>query len=252
MSKKQFIFSTSFIMCLLPSFLLAGTATIEWVPNPETDLKEYKVYHGATSRNYSAALRVGNVTAYTFDNLEEGITHYFAVTAVDTANNESRFSAEVTKYVADTQAPPARAPASASVPTHVAEPAPQIFGPTPQISEPAPQITANGHTGWVNATSSEPVTIAITMDAGDMAGHLSDWWIVVSSPFGLLSYVFPSGWQEGLALTVQAPLFDLAVPYPVLQFNLPVGEYTFFLAVDDNADGQPDGTYLDYVIVQVN
>ncbi len=110
MRKRGFLCFISAILFLLPSLLWAGTATIQWQANAETDLKEYRVYHGTASRSYGAPLPVGKVTSYTFNNLADGVTHYFAVTAVDTSSNESGFSAEVSKSlsassVSDTQAP---------------------------------------------------------------------------------------------------------------------------------------------------
>jgi fibronectin type 3 domain-containing protein len=86
---------------------MAGTATVEWQANPESDLKEYRVYHGTASRSYGASLPVGKATSYTFNSLADGVTHYFAVTAVDIDNNESGYSAEISKYVSvtDTQPP---------------------------------------------------------------------------------------------------------------------------------------------------
>jgi hypothetical protein len=152
---------------------------------------------------------------------------------------------------------PSPTPTPTPTPTPAPDPGPAPttnppLDPSALFSAPAPQITANGQTGLVSVSPNETITIAITMDAGFMAGRMCDWWVVLSSPFGLFSYVFPSGWQSGLAVTAQAPLFDLNVPFPVLNFSLPEGDYTFFLAVDNNADGVPDGTYLDYVTVSVH
>ncbi len=108
MRKRGFLCFISAILFLLPSFLWAGTATVQWQADSETDLKEYRVYHGTASRSYEAPLPVGKVTSYTLNNLTDGVTHYFAVTAVDTSNNESGFSAEVSKSLvsaSDTLAP---------------------------------------------------------------------------------------------------------------------------------------------------
>jgi hypothetical protein len=107
MKKHVLLFVISAILFLFPSFLWAGTATIHWQVNTETDLKEYRVYHGTASRRYSTPLPVGKATSYTFNSLTEGVTHYFAITAVDTSDNESGFSAEVSKFipVSDTQSP---------------------------------------------------------------------------------------------------------------------------------------------------
>ncbi len=58
------------------------------------DLAGYKVYFGTESRKYTASYDVKNVTTYTIDNLPEG-QYYCAVTAYDTAGNESRYSKEI-------------------------------------------------------------------------------------------------------------------------------------------------------------
>jgi hypothetical protein len=119
------------------------------------------------------------------------------------------------------------------------------------VGKPVPVIAANGQTGIVTVSTNQAVRITITLDAGDMAGHESDWWIIASSPFGVFSYAFSTGWQPGLVPASQAPLFNLSAPFSVLDFKLPMGAYSFFMAVDDNADGVPDATYLDLVTVMV-
>jgi len=91
---------------LLTQNALAGSATVSWNANNETDLAGYKVYYGASPRSgncptggYPNVLNVGNVTTYTFNNLTDGSTYYFSVTAYDTSNNESTCSAEVNKVI---------------------------------------------------------------------------------------------------------------------------------------------------------
>ena len=37
----------------------------------------------------------------------------------------------------------------------------------------------------------------------------------------------------------------------VLNITLPLGDYIFYFAVDDNADGQPDANWWDFVEVDV-
>jgi hypothetical protein len=107
MKKEVFLCVISAILFLFPSFLWAGTATVSWKADSETDLKEYRVYEGTASRSYGTPVPVGKAISYTFTNLTEGLTHYFAVTAVDTSDNESGFSAEVSKFIpsSDTQKP---------------------------------------------------------------------------------------------------------------------------------------------------
>ncbi|MBI5193292.1 MAG: fibronectin type III domain-containing protein [Nitrospirae bacterium] len=84
----------------------AGEASLSWTPPTTnvdgttlTDLAGYKVYYGTSSGSYSSILDVGNVTAYTLTNLTENITYFFAVTAYDTAGNESNFSSETSKTI---------------------------------------------------------------------------------------------------------------------------------------------------------
>jgi len=72
-----------------------GTVLISWDANPEPDVKGYRIYYGTDSRNYSQVIDVGKATEYTINNLRENVMYYFAVTAYDTAENESDFSAEV-------------------------------------------------------------------------------------------------------------------------------------------------------------
>jgi hypothetical protein len=85
----------------LPACVLAGSATLNWQPNEESDLAGYRVYYGTVSRIYGPALNVSTVTDHSFNDLEEGVTYYFAVTAFDTSGNESGYSTEVQKTIAD-------------------------------------------------------------------------------------------------------------------------------------------------------
>ena len=95
--------------------VLAGSATLSWDPNTEPDLAGYKIYYGTSPRTgtdpkicglcgYSNRVDVGNVTTYTFNNLTNGQTYYFSVTAYDTSNNESAFSNQVSKTISASSA----------------------------------------------------------------------------------------------------------------------------------------------------
>jgi len=123
--------------------------------------------------------------------------------------------------------------------------------PTP----PTPQIKANGLDDPVPVSSGDPVSIKIGLNPGDQAGRNADWWIAVQTPFDppndWYSYVYPAGWAPGINLCAQAVLFDLSPLFEVLNMNLPVGDYIFYFAVDDNADAIPDVTWSDSVEVRV-
>ena len=74
--------------------------TLTWTANGEPDLAGYKVYVGTASGTYSlpgSPFVAGKVTSYTVSNLPKGQTYYFAISAYDSAGNESALSAEVSK-----------------------------------------------------------------------------------------------------------------------------------------------------------
>jgi hypothetical protein len=64
------------------------------------DLKGYKVHYGPTSKSYSDTIQVSNpgVTTYVVENLIAG-KYYFAVTAYNSAGQESSLSPEVSTQV---------------------------------------------------------------------------------------------------------------------------------------------------------
>lgn len=77
-----------------------GNVTLTWTANGEPDLAGYKVYIGTASGTYSfpgSAFVLGKVTSYTVSNLPMGQTYFFAISAYDSAGNESLLSSEVSK-----------------------------------------------------------------------------------------------------------------------------------------------------------
>jgi hypothetical protein len=83
-----------------PPSPLPGSVILTWTANRESDLAGYKVYVGTASGTYSfpgSAFVIGKVTSYTVSNLPMGQTYFFAISAYDSAGNESLFSAEVSK-----------------------------------------------------------------------------------------------------------------------------------------------------------
>ncbi len=85
--------------------IYAAQVSLAWGTNSESDLAGYKVYYGNSSGSYDSNIDVGNQTSYTIQNLVEGQMYYIAVTAYDTSNNESGYSAEVVYNVPDTTLP---------------------------------------------------------------------------------------------------------------------------------------------------
>ncbi len=83
------------MLLLYGARLYAGTATVSWDANSESDLSGYKIYYGTSSGSYDDALDVGNKTSFSINNLVVGTTYFFVVTAYDFSGNESGFSDQV-------------------------------------------------------------------------------------------------------------------------------------------------------------
>ena len=118
-----------------------------------------------------------------------------------------------------------------------------------------PDIKANGSDGPVVLSQGQPVSIAISLNPGDKAGQTADWWVAVNTPFAppgdWYTFVYPGlNWLPGVNLCAQTGLFDLA-PYEVLNMTLPVGNYTFYFALDD-PDGAAIGPWWGLDSVEVN
>jgi len=119
-----------------------------------------------------------------------------------------------------------------------------------QIVPPTLDIKANGQDGLVSVRRYSPVSISISIDPRDLRGETVDLWLVVDAPNGRFFYVYENGWQGDPMPFIQYPL-DERVSHEAFNIRLPKGDYSFHFAIDDNADGLPDGTWLDTVSVKV-
>lgn len=120
---------------------------------------------------------------------------------------------------------------------------------------PMPDIRANGTGGPLTVSHGTTVSVAVSLDPGNRPLKKADWWVVARTPFlppnNWYSYVYPDGWKPGIHLCVQMPPFQVPPSFEVLNMALPVGEYTFYFALDENADGIADKTWKDSVEVRV-
>lgn len=92
--------------------LLCATATtwsanvrLAWDPNPETDLRTYRLYRGTAPNSYTSSTEVGLATTTDVSGLADGTTYYFALSAVNQAGLESNLSNEVS-YQTPVDLPP--------------------------------------------------------------------------------------------------------------------------------------------------
>lgn len=83
------------------AFQVADVVSINlgWNANPETNLSGYKLYMGTSSGVYGTPTTVGLVTSTAVPGLISGRTYYFALSAVNTSNQESAKTAEIAYLV---------------------------------------------------------------------------------------------------------------------------------------------------------
>jgi len=89
----------------VPGVSLAASVTLGWDPNTDADCAGYQIYYGEASGEYWFQQDVGNQTRHTVNDLEEGKTYYFAVTAYNLENLESDYSKELA-YTVPVESPP--------------------------------------------------------------------------------------------------------------------------------------------------
>jgi len=121
------------------------------------------------------------------------------------------------------------------------------------ITNPILDIKANASDGPVTLPQGNNLKITVALTPNDFDGQAADWWIQANSPFGLYWYKHPKKWIQS-PTPIRAyggSLFSLS-PYSILNIStLPVGQYDFEFSVDDNKDGQFDGTFSDSVAITI-
>jgi hypothetical protein len=94
-------FLVYFLITLVPAVAWANSVTIGWNANSETDFAGYNVYGSTTSGSGYTRLNSSLIktTSYQDFSVTTGMTVYYVVTAVNTSNQESRYSNEVVAVV---------------------------------------------------------------------------------------------------------------------------------------------------------
>jgi hypothetical protein len=74
---------------------------LAWDPSPDSSVTGYKIYYGISTRSYTNAVALGNVTNTTIVGLLDKVTYYFTATATNRAGLESDYSNEAVYTVPD-------------------------------------------------------------------------------------------------------------------------------------------------------
>ena len=90
-SRRFHLIAAVAVMLFVTLDLRAATYSVrlEWDANSEPDIAEYKVYWGPQSGAPNQSRKVGNVTTATVDNLDDGTTYFFTVTAINEADRKA-------------------------------------------------------------------------------------------------------------------------------------------------------------------
>src|SRR5687768_7937942 len=72
----------------------AGTVTLVWDPNTESDLAGYLLSYGTASGQYTTTIDLGNVTTYVFEEPNPSVRYYLALRAYDADGLISPYSNE--------------------------------------------------------------------------------------------------------------------------------------------------------------
>ena len=164
--------SQSHVLCVLVVAGLLGTAsalqaaTVQWNPNPESDIAGYKLSYGTQTGVYTTSIDTGNVTTWNVT-LTPGTRYFFVLQAYNTGGLYSAYSAEVIY-----DAPPAPtltltslSPSSGPVATVVT-----ISGSNFGASQGSSTVTFNGTAA--SPTSWSATSIGVPVPAGATTGNV--------------------------------------------------------------------------------
>lgn len=124
----------------------------------------------------------------------------------------------------------------------------------PGIIDPIADIRVNDTDGPITVDSGETISISVSFDPGSHSGKNADWWMVESTPDGVLYYfdLSTGSMVQGLLPTYQGALFNLGTTEILKSSNLTVGTHTFYFGIDMNMNGSLDISSLYYDWVSVN
>jgi hypothetical protein len=100
MRMRAHVCALAIALVSLPRLAAAGSLSIAWDANTESDLAGYLVHYGTQPGAYSDVIDAGKQTSVTIPNLTGGQRYYVAVKAYNASGAGSTFSAEVSAVVA--------------------------------------------------------------------------------------------------------------------------------------------------------
>ena len=127
-------------------------------------------------------------------------------------------------------------------------------GQIPALFDPKPDIKVDGSDGPITVNFNDPVSITVKLNPGTAVGQRADWFFIAELHIGPISKFFsivsPDNIRFGIHPYWQFPII-LVPTTEVFNDTLLPGDYTLHFGVDDNANGNVDGTWTDSVDVLV-
>ena len=154
---------------------------LTWEASPDPDLLGYHVYMGTSPGSYPTIKDAGLNQSYLFQNLTDGKSYYFMVTAYDQMRNESMPSEEVSVVIPDTTPPsiPGNVSLSSSSNTEVSiqwTPSTDNVGVTAyDVARDGVGIGLSQTTAFIDRTITAGSTYLYTVNAMDAQGNASAW-----------------------------------------------------------------------------
>ncbi|SLM29505.1 exported hypothetical protein [Desulfamplus magnetovallimortis] len=118
---------------------------------------------------------------------------------------------------------------------------------------PRPSIFSGTHLTSLSTTSDQPLTISVSMHAGDMLNQNGELWVVYFTPDSrIISLAGDFTWKEGIFSVLSMPLISFS-SIPVFSDRLTsTGTYSFYFAFDNIINGVPDfPLWIDGLSVEV-
>jgi chitodextrinase len=154
---------------------------LTWEASPDPDLMGYKVYMGTSPGSHPTINDTGLTPSHLFQNLPDGKTYYFIVTAYDQGGNVSGPSDEVNVEISDTTPPTIPGTVSLTSQSNV-EISFTWVPSTDNVSVTSYEITRNGvvlgqspTNYFIDGGITSGNTYAYTVRALDSGGNTSEW-----------------------------------------------------------------------------
>ena len=95
---NQKLLAVSLLILCVAAPVRAASIKIGWNPSTYPAVVGYKVHYGTETRKYAKTIQVEGrlTTEAVVENLDEGKTYFFSITACDAKGNESPYSPEIT------------------------------------------------------------------------------------------------------------------------------------------------------------